>query len=101
MTRNQTITFGSDPDDRGPVARMLEDAPAGSFVEVGKRVESDVAHLTMKLHVPGRGAQYVGPLALQADDGRPIAYKTGVDLLSSVLEAHVEMARERKKRLAS
>ena len=101
MTRNQTISFASDPEDPGPVARMLEDAPAGSFVEVGKRVDGGVAHLTMKLHVPGRGAHHAGPLALRTDEGRPIPYKTGLDLLATVLEAHVEMAREREKRLAS
>ena len=101
MTRNETISFGIDPDDPGPVARMLEDAPAGSFVEIGKRVEGGVAHLTMKLHVPGHGARHAGPLALKTADGQPISYKAGVDLLSSLLEAYVETAREREKRLAS
>jgi hypothetical protein len=101
MTRNQTISFANDPDDEGPVARMLEDAPAGSFVEIGKRIEGGVTHLTMKLHVPGRGAHHAGPLALKTGDGRPISYKTGVDLVSALLEAHVELDRMNEKRLAS
>jgi hypothetical protein len=81
-----TIGFGNTAGETDALARLLESAPAGAFVEIGKRLEGGDTLLTLKLHIPGRGAVATPPLRLTTNEGAPIAYATALALLSAELE---------------
>jgi hypothetical protein len=94
MARDETAVMGfeGDPHDAGPLARLIESAPSGAFVEIGKRVENGVARLTMKRHVPGRGSIATAPVSLRAAGGETLDVRTALALLAVDLEARERRA---------
>lgn len=77
-TRSKTSGFSGDPDDPGPLARILERMPIGATVVIGKATIDDEPHLTVYRHIPGRGTVYGVPLRLRSDDGEPIPAQTAL-----------------------